>query len=154
MKSFKRIAIVAAGMLLIGITSVTALASGYSNPAEIVAGLTGQSVDSVIAEKNESGETYGAIADKAGVLDQFQSQMQEQKKAVLAERVAAGSMTQERADDIIAKMETNQANCDGSCSGGAGMGMGAGFGNAAGNHRGNGQNGSGSGLGICTRQAD
>jgi hypothetical protein len=45
--------------------SVTVFAaSAYSNPAEAVAGLTGRDVDSVIAERRESGESYGTIAEK------------------------------------------------------------------------------------------
>ncbi|MGE4352928.1 MAG: DUF2680 domain-containing protein [Oscillospiraceae bacterium] len=151
MKNFKKLIVVGAVVLALGATSITALAaSGSGTPAEIVAGLTGQSVESVISERAQSGETYGAIADEAGVLEQFKAQMIEQKKAALAERVAAGTMTQERADEIIAAMEENQANCDGTCSGGTGAGMGTGFGGMSGNHSG-GRYGSGNGLGTCTR---
>lgn len=108
---------------------------------------------SVIADKTESGSTYGAIASEAGVLDEFKAQMLEQRKANLSERVTAGTMTQERADEIIAAMEENQANCDGSGTGsgmcsGTCTGTGAGLGSGSGN-RGGGQNGSGRGMGAC-----
>ena len=154
MKKFKNVAIVMAVILVIGVTSVTAFAaSGYTSPAQIIASLTGKSTESIIADKTESGSTYGTIANEAGVLDEFKAQMLEQRKANLSERVTAGTMTQERADEIIAAMEENQANCDGSGTGsgmcsGACTGVGAGMGNGGGN-RGNGQNGSGCGTGEC-----
>lgn len=128
-KNFRKIAVVVAIILVIGATSVTALAvSGYGTPAEIVAGLTGESVDSVIAEKTDSGKTYGAIAEESGKLTEFKAQMLEQKKAILTQRVAAGTMTQERADAILSAKEENQANCDGACTGGTGCNLGARFG--------------------------
>ena len=154
MKKIKNVAIVMAVILVIGVTSVTAFAaSGYTSPAQIITCLTGKSIESVIADKTESGSTYGAIASEAGVLDEFKAQMLEQRKANLSERVTAGTMTQERADEIIAAMEENQANCDGSGTGsgmcsGTCTGTGAGLGNSAGN-RGGGQNGSGRGMGAC-----
>jgi len=154
MKYFKKVAIVMAVILVVGVTSVTAFAaSGYTSPAEIITGLTGKSIESVIADKTESGSTYGAIASEAGVLDEFKAQMLEQRKANLSERVTAGTMTQERADEIIAAMEENQANCDGSGTGsgmcsGTCTGTGAGLGNSAGN-RGGGQNFSERRMGTC-----
>jgi hypothetical protein len=170
MNKLKKIALIGAVVLVVSATSITALAaSSYNNPAEIVAGLTGKSVESVTAEKTETDVTYGALAGEYGVLDQFKSQMLEQKKAYLAERVAAGTMTQERADAIIAAMEANQANCDGTCIGGAGYGMGNGAcdgncdgigvgaggsnGGMNGNHGGGGRNGSGCGSGFCAGNA-
>ncbi|HPE15799.1 MAG TPA: DUF2680 domain-containing protein [Oscillospiraceae bacterium] len=165
MKNMKKIAVMSAVVLAVGITSATAFAvSAGSTPPEIVAGLTGETVEAVVAEKTESGTTYGAIASEAGVLEDFQAQMLEQRKAVLSERVAAGTMTQERADAILAAMETNRANCDGSGSG-AGAGLGAKFGTGAGtgaksgaglgsgsmngSRGGGGQGGAGRGLGTC-----
>lgn len=154
MKKLRKLAVVMAIVLVVGVTSVSAFAAtGYISPAGIIASLTGQSTENVIAEKTESGSTYGTIANKAGVLDEFKSQMLEQRKAALSERVAAGKITQERADAIIAAMEKNQANCDGSGTGagmhsGACVGTGAGMGNGGGN-RGNGQNGSRCGTGAC-----
>ena len=59
------------------------------------------------------------------------------RKEQLAQRVADGYMTQERADRIIARMEDNLANCDGTgyncgngyhCGGGWGDGHGHGHG--------------------------
>lgn len=167
MKNLKKLAVAGAAILAVSATSVTALAaSGYTSPAEIVAGLTGSPVETVIAEKTESGSTYGAIAGASGVLAEFRAEMLALRKADLSERVAAGTMTQEKADAIIAAMEANQADCDGTGSGaGIGAGMGArfgGYGNGTGtgsgganrNSHGGGRYGSGSGLGTCTVQAE
>ena len=167
MKNLKKIALAGAIVLVVGATSITALAaSSYNTPAEIVAGLTGKSVESVTTEKTETGDTYGALADEYRVLDQFKTKMLEQKKAYLAERVAAGTIAQERADAIIAAMEANQANCDGTGSGGTGYGAGngtcdgscdgtgvgasVGYGGMNGNHGGGARNGSGCGSGVCS----
>ena len=148
---FKKTAVVLSVILLVGAFSITAMAAtGYKTPADIVAGLTGRTADSVTEERTESGKTYGTIANEAGVLDQFKSQMLEQKKAILEEKVAAGTITQERADAIIAAMENNQANCDGT---GSGMGMRSGTctgnGTGMGFGGGSGGNGQGFGTGVC-----
>ncbi len=154
MKHSKRIALLTAALLVVGATSATAMAASLQGtPAEIVAGLTGKTVESVAAEKAESGQTYGALADDYGVLDQFRSQMLEQKRAYLAERVAAGTMTQEQADAILAAMEAHQASCDGSGSGGVGAQMGAAFGGGNGTRGAGARNGMNRGSGICTDSA-
>lgn len=139
MKSFKR---TAALMVAIGLiaTGTTVYAATAATPAEIVSSLTGKTVEAVIAERAE-GSTYGTIADDAGKLEEFKTQMLEAKKAWLAERVKAGTLTQERADEILKAIESNQATCDGTGGGRIGMGMGAGFGQGAG------QCGMGQGLG-------
>ena len=125
------------------------LHSQYLTPAEAVAGLTGREVQSVIDERTQTGKTYGSIANEAGALDEFKAEMLEMKKDTLAARVAAGTMTQEQADAIIARIEANQANCDGTGAGcglnGAGCGMGTGFG------QGRGQGGRGMGNGLRDR---
>lgn len=148
---FKKVALILTVILLVGSFSVTAMAAtGYKTPAEILAVLTGRTTDSVTTERAESGKTYGTIANEAGVLDQYKSQMVEQKKAILSEKVAAGTITQERADAIIAAIENNQANCDGT---GSGMGMGSGTctGNGTGMGFGGGRSGNAQGFraGVC-----
>jgi hypothetical protein len=155
MKAFKKILFVGAIALVIAAASVTALAAtGFSNSADIIAGLTGQSADRIIAEKTETGKTYGEIADDAGVLEEFKTQMLESKKEILAEKVAQGIITQEQADAIIERMEANMADCDGTGSGGVGScGTGAGLGMMGGQGRGNGGMGQGRGAGMCAGQA-
>jgi len=151
MKKFKKITLVGAAVLVIGAMSVTAFAASISStPAEAVAGLTGKTVESVIAEKTESGKTYGTIADEAGKLEEFKTEMLTLRKAALDEKVAAGTLTQERADAILAAMEQNQVNCDGTGSGKIGQGMGARFGSGTGGGQGSGMKGAGCGQGTCT----
>ena len=147
----KKLALILSVVLLVGAVSATAMAAtGYKTPADIVAGLTGRTVDSVTEEKTESAKTYGTIANEAGVLDEFKSQMLEQKKAILEEKVAAGTITQERADAIIKAMEENQANCDGTGSGmGSGSGACTGMGSGMGFGGGRNGKGQGCGAGVC-----
>lgn len=149
MKAFKRIAVAGVAILALAVGSVTAFAaSQYSTPAEAIAGLTGREVQSVIGERTQTGKTYGSIANEAGVLDGFRLEMLKMKKDTLAARVADGTMTQEQADAIIARIEANQASCDGSGCGSndAGSGMGARFGQGSGQARGQGRLGMGKGL--------
>lgn len=148
MTNFKKFAVIGAIVLAAAATSLTAFAaSAYNSPAEAAAGLTGQTTESVIAQKSETGSTYGAIAAEAGVLDAFKAEMLEMKKDILAEKVAAGTLTQEEADEIIAAIEEHQATCDGSGSGRIGREAGAGFGGMNGSGQGKGQGGAGLGQG-------
>lgn len=152
MKKTKRIVLPIAVVLAIGAISFTAFAaSSYSSPAEVAAALTGKSVEEVTAQKSEDGSTYGAIADEAGKLEEFQDEMLQVKKDILDEKVAAGTITQERADEILAAIEENIADCDGTGSGRTGEGMGAGFGFGKGNGQGMG-NGQGGGQGMRNGQ--
>lgn len=137
MKKIKQLIMAGAMALTVGAASVTAFAaSSYSTPAEALAGLTGKSVEDVTAERFETGRNYGAMANDAGKLEEFHSEMLQIKKDALADRVAAGLITQEKADEIIAAMEKNQAYCNGTGSLGAGQRMGMGFGGMKGNGQG------------------
>lgn len=150
MTKLKKIAAIGAMVLVVSATSLTAFAaSKYSSPAEAVAGLTGKTTESVIAERTETGKTYGTIAKEAGKLEEFKSENLQIKKDILAKKVADGTMTQARADEISKAMEENQANCDGTGSAKIGKKMGAGFGGMNGNGQGRGQGGAGCGQGNC-----
>ena len=111
--------------LLIVAIAVSAFAAGsYNNPAELVASITNRSVDSVIEERRD-GKPFCVIANEAGKLDEYKSGMLEMRKEQLDRRVADGTMTQERADYLLDRMENNLANCDGSgynCGNGYGCG--------------------------------
>lgn len=146
----KVLAAIGVMVLIIGATSIMALAAPYSSPAEAAAALTEKEVDAVITERLDSGKTYGAIAKDAGRLEEFRKEMLEMKKAVLKERVKDGTITQERADEIIAFIENNQMNCDGSGCGKIGEGMGIGFGRMNGHKQGGGP-GTGQGFGKMHR---
>ena len=147
MTKIKRIIAAGAMVLMVGATTFTAFAaSRYSSPAEAVAGLTGKTVESVIQEKTETGKTYGTIANDAGKLEEFKAENLQIKKDILEKRVADGTVTQERADEIIKAVEDRQKTCDG--TGGGGQRMGAGFGSGNG---GQGQGFGGAGCGLGSR---
>jgi hypothetical protein len=154
MKNSKKLVIPVTIALAIGVVSFTAFAaSTYKTPTEAVAGLTGSTLESVTAQKVESGETYGSIAQEAGVLEAFKEEMLELKKDQLAEKVEAGTLTQERADEILAVLEENIADCDGSGGGRTEGGMGAGFGSGKGSGGGmRGGQGGGQGGGMRNGQ--
>ena len=118
MKMFKKLVLVFTVIAVLGAASA-AYAATTKTPAEIAAGLTGKSVETLYQER-AAGQTYGAIANEAGKLEEFKTQMLEQKKTILDQRVADGKLTQERADTIYNAMKNNQADCDG--TGNAGMG--------------------------------
>lgn len=147
MTKIKKIVAIGTMALVVSAMSISAFAATtYKTPAEAVAGLTGKSVESVTAEKQESGKTYGTIAKDAGKLEEFKAAMLEAKKEILAKKVADGIMTQERADQILAAIKENQASCDGTGSSKVGRSMGAGFGsNGGGQGQGKGQCGGGQG---------
>ena len=154
MKSKKLITALGVVVLAISAISFTAFAaSAYDTPAQAVAGLTGRTEESVVAQRTETGDSYGAIANEAGKLEEFKKEMLEIRKEDLAERVAAGTMTQEQADAILARMEANQAACDGTGLARMGRNAGTGAGSGYGQGRGNGmRTGMRSGSGACTVQ--
>lgn len=117
MKNFRKVFTIGAIVLAMGVTSVAGFAASiYKTPAEAVAGLTERTVESVMAERQETNKTYGAIADEAGKLDEFKKESIEMKKDNLEAQVKAGRITQEKADTIIKAIEENQVNCDGTGS--------------------------------------
>ncbi len=156
MFSSKMKKVVAAGVAVLALSalSITAFAaSAYKSPAEAVAALTGKTVESVVDQRQETGDTYCTIASEAGVLDEYKASVLQMKKDTLNARVAAGTLTQERADEIIAAIEKNMADCDGTCDGNGGAMMGRGFGAGNGNCAGNESGtctGNGNTDGTCT----
>lgn len=150
MKNVRKLVAVGAMITLVGATSLTAFAaSDFTSPAEVLASLTGKTVETVVAEKIDTAKTYGTLANEAGVLDEFRTEVSLVKADQLAEKVAAGTMTQERADEIAAAMLANQENCDGTGTGNDGVRLGAGFGQGSGNMQGAGAGlGTGTGLGA------
>ncbi|MGE4215149.1 MAG: hypothetical protein AB7E42_10310 [Anaerotignaceae bacterium] len=155
MKSKRKIIAISTASLVILATSITAFAATTSTtPASILAEITGRTTESVIAEKAETGKTYGSLAADAERLDEFKSVSLEAKKESLYAQVADGTITQEKADEIIKAIEENQANCDGTQSQAIGKNTGAKFGSDgtfAGTGRANGGAGKGKNIGNnCT----
>ena len=131
-------------VLLIGVASISYAATVYSSPAELVAALTGKSVDQAVADR-QAGDSYGAQALEAGKLDEFQAARLELFKARLDQAVTDGQLTQAEADARLTAMELRQETCGGTDIGngqGSGCGMGGGMGRG---------NGNGAGLGGCNR---
>lgn len=117
MNKIKKTTTVAAIVLAIGVTSVTGYAASiYKTPAEAAAGLTGKTVESVMAERQEKNKSYGEIANEAGKLDEFKKESIEIKKDRLDIQVESGRITREKADTIIKSIEEHKINCDGSGS--------------------------------------
>ena len=145
MKNFKKLIAAATIVGVLGVTGA-AYAVGAMTPAGIAAGVTGQTVEQVTAER-AAGKTYGTIASDAGKLDEFKTQILEQKKIILDQRVKDGNLTQAQADQIYASIKTNQVNCDTTGSAGMGSRNGVGFGQGMGMGKGAGQH-NGGGFGA------
>lgn len=146
MKKVKRIVALATVISLLGVSGVV-YAAEIKTPAEITAALTGKSISEVYAQRSD-GKTYGTIASEAGKLEEFQAQILEQKKALLAQRVKDGTLTQAQADQMLTRIQDNQAICDGTGNAGIGRGAGAGLGRGSGRGMGQGA-GLGNGAGTC-----
>ncbi|MEI8199824.1 MAG: hypothetical protein WCG21_07175 [Eubacteriales bacterium] len=156
-------------ILVIGLSTAAFAATDYKTPAEIVAGLTGKTVDEATAER-QAGTTYGAQAQAADKLDEFQTERLALCGENLDQAVLNGKLTQAEADKLLEEMNLRMEACDGTgtglgqgerngtgtglCDGtgagknsergtGRGMGMGRGAGNG---------NGTGLGCGSCTDQ--
>lgn len=126
MKNFKKLI---AAVTIVGVLGVTGVAYAVTGttPSGIAPNVSGKSVEEVTALK-------------AQILDQ--------KKLILDQRVEAGTMTQEQADQIYNSIKANQVNCDATGSAGIGqrngvgfgqgMGMGMGKGTGTGQHKGGG----------------
>ena len=147
MKNLRHVLAASLVVVAMGVTSVTVFAAAkYDSPAEAAAALTGKSVEEVLKIRQEENKTLGTQVDEVGKLDEFKTEILEQKKEILQERVADGRLTQEQADEILANIETNQANCTGTGLG-RGMMRGLGFGQGMMNGYRNG-NGTGFGNGM------
>ncbi len=148
----KKVLILVFILVLILATSITAFAFTGRTPAEIVAGLTGKTTEEVADLRYESGKTYGQMAYEVSedAWEDFREEILENKKAILKEKVADGTLTQEEADEILSNMEEMQNYC---LENGGGFGMmrnksGNSFGMGNGYGMGNGFRNSGNGMGF------
>ncbi len=134
-----------AAILVIALsTAAFAIAKGET-PAEIVADLTGKTVDEV-NDLREEGQSYGEQAKAAGKLPEFQEERLDLLKENLDQAVLDQKMTQEEADALLSQAELRIQNCDGT---GEGQGNGAGQGNGLRDGTGSGQKIGGQGNGVC-----
>lgn len=141
MKHLKNVTACSAAILIL--TTAALAASAYETPAEAAAGITGRTLEEVIAERR-SGRSYGVIAAEAGTLGEFQKAALEVQEAALAACVAEGTLTQEQADARLEAIQQRQEVCNG--TGGCGFGgMGCGIGTGRGWGR---SGGCGFGVGL------
>lgn len=156
MTKMKKLLIVGAVVLTAAVTAITSFAaSEYNSPAEALAALTNKTEEQIIQEKQESGTTFGAIAEENGVLDAFKAEVLQIRKDRIEAKVADGTLTREKADEMIKAIEDRMADCDGTGSSGrcenfgTRPGNGGGCGMRNGEGRGSRQ---GMGKGICNGQ--
>ena len=102
-------------------------------------------VATVVGLLGAAGAAYATTAKTPAEITAFKTQVLEQKKIILDQRVDDGRLTQEQADNIYNTIQSHHATCDGTGNAGIGKNYGAGFGQ--GNGMGNG-NGSCDGTGI------
>ncbi len=98
--------------LFLSATPVMANTQSYTL-SELLARETGETVESIVQVKVESGKTFGEIANEYGVLDEFKKENLEIKREMLNSRVANGLLTQTEADLMYNQMLEYQENCDG-----------------------------------------
>lgn len=143
----KRISkIIAGGTLAVamGVTSLTAFAAAkYDNPWEALAGITGKTEEEIEKEHWEEGKMLYEIAEEEGKLEEFRAEVKEQKEELIEERVSEGTLSRERADEILENIENGTGPCFGGPAGqngGFGFGGGMGRGMMNGGFRGFGRN--------------
>lgn len=109
----KKIIILTLVLAVILTTSITAFAFTGTSPVEILAGLTGKTTGNLANIKYASGNSYGQIAYNEGqdVWEDFMTERFENKKALIKERLADGSLSQEEADEFLAYLEEMQDFC-------------------------------------------
>ena len=106
----KKKTILIIGLLLVASIGTVAFATdGYMNPSEIFSGLAGITVDEA-HELRMDGQTYGELAEEQGFLEVFEELNLENRIALINLRVEEGTITQEKADEIIAILENH--DCD------------------------------------------
>lgn len=104
----KKLVLLMAVVMVFGTMSV-AFADSSFNPASVFARLKGVDEEMAYQMRTEANLRFGELAEKEGFSEDFRKEMQEVKKARLGELVKEGKITQKRADEILANMET----CDG-----------------------------------------
>lgn len=125
--------------------------------ADVVASLTGQSVDDIRTQRVEGTSFADIAAAKDVSVDAVVDKALDVRKDVLDAKVKDGSLTQDQADAALDRMEdrvTDRAqSTDGSCGSGTCDGTGAGSGGKgnSGGGKGNG-NGGGARDGSCLTQ--
>lgn len=114
MKNLKKVTTIGAIVLAMGVTGASGFAASmYKTPGEAAAGVTGKTLESLVLQRQETKESYGAIAAEEGKLDEFKKEVLEIKKEHINTQVKEGRLSQEKADEMIKAIEENQVDCEG-----------------------------------------
>ena len=149
--TMKKIATVITGSILALAVSAGGVlaASEYQTPIEALAALTGKDQATIQEEIAKPNTNCVTIAEEAGVLDQFANEVKAIREDNVQGRVANGTLTQERADQIMKRIDENENVLGRGRGDGNGTGTGQQNGNGTANGTGNGagqQNGNGTGT--------
>lgn len=118
MKYTKRWIMAGVAAAIIGVSGFTAMAAAdYTNPMQLVANITGRTVESVADEQYTTGKSLYTIADEAGKSADFKDGMVTLRKERLDQRVADGTMSRDRADAIVSDMKANDSGYGYGCGG-------------------------------------
>jgi hypothetical protein len=106
----KSVVVLAVAVMLLGSMSV-AFAEASWSPAKTFGEMKGMTEQEAYEYRNEQNKWFGELAQAEGeeFYVEFSKEILEAKKAMLKEMVGLGKLTQERADEILAKLEA----CDG-----------------------------------------
>jgi len=122
-----------------GLQMGRAIRDAGARMVDILASLTGLTADEIALERAD-GKSVAAIAEAEGVaLDDVVAKALDARKAILAERVADGTLSQEDADAVLAQMKDrieDRVTDTSACVPGAGMGAGGARGAGMGGGRG------------------
>ena len=122
MTKIKRIMVIGLVILSLGAVAIAGVAATeYKTSAEVYSVLNGVTTEEAYALRKSTGKTFGMLALEAGKSEEFKSIILKMKKDKINESVVSGEITQEEADALLAKLETNIANCNGT---GIGLGLG------------------------------
>ena len=100
-------------VLVLGLATVSFAATDWKTPAEVLAGLTGKSVETV-QEARQAGQSYGAQAAELDKLEAFREERLAQMETRLQEAVEDGQLTAEEAKQRLETMQERAETCDGS----------------------------------------
>lgn len=127
----------------LGLAATLALAMSVSTLGAYATEATSPTIPSTVATAVVQSPSQTPLTGEA--LEAHQKAMLEAKKAILAARVKAGTMTQAQADTIIKAIQTNQLTCDGTGNAKIGQSVNAQFGSGG---QGQGVNGGNRGQGM------
>jgi len=123
--------------------AVSVVAFAAESPAEVYSDISGKTIEEVYELRGDG--TFGELAEKNGLYEEFKERMLESKKEILDKMVDEGTLTREKADEYIAEMEAHVSSEDGKTLG-LGRELGFAFGRNGDFEKGQFANGSGYGL--------